>query len=269
MRSGTVQGTFEPLTSGTREFFLQGVSPDGRQLAITTGTRDQEDIYLIGADGRGLRQLTNDPARDRQVSWSPDGSHLYFYSDRSGNYELWIVNQDGSGLRQLTTSDGRYYPSATPDGSKVAAFSSHPQRAHLYDARDFSKPTEILPEVPQELASPGNIIQGWSPDGRQLLITTNGGPIVYSLATRTYRRIRVGGGGASWLPDSRRVLMSTGRLLIVDSISGDEQEIFAIPGESVASSRVSPDGSYLYFTRGTFSGDVWTVRFDGPSPKGK
>jgi Tol biopolymer transport system component len=266
VRSRGVQGAFEPLTSGSREFSLQGVSPDGRQLAIKTGTRDQEDIYLIGSDGRGLRQLTNDAARDRQVSWSPDGTHLYFYSDRSGSYELWIVNQDGSGLRQLTTSDGRYYPSPTPDGSKVAAFSFNPQRAYLYDARDFSKPIEILPEIPQEFASLGNIIQGWSPDGTQLLITTNGGPVVYSVATRTYRRIRVGGGGASWLPDSRFVLISTGRLSVVDSISGDEREVLAIAGETVVNGRVSRDGSYLYFNRNTNSGDIWTVRFDGSAP---
>ena len=266
LRSGTVQGPFEPLTSGTREFFLQGVSPDGRQLAITTGTRDQEDIYLIGSDGRGLRQLTNDAARDRQVQWSPDGTHLYFYSDRSGNFELWIVNQDGSGLRQLTTSNGRFYPSPTPDGLKVAALSSAPRRTHLYDARDFSKPTELLPEIPKDLASSGNIIQGWSPDGRQLLFYTDGGPMVYSVATRTYRRIPGADGFASWLPDSRRVLISNGRLSVVDSISGDRREVFAIPGEGVVSGRVSADGSYLYFAHGTGSGDIWTVRFEGPAP---
>ena len=269
VRSGTVQGPFEPLTSGTRGFGMQGVSPDGQQLAVTAANLEQEDIFLMASDGRGLRQLTNDRSRDRTVQWSPDGTQLYFYSDRSGSYELWIINQDGSGLRQLTTSNGRYYPSPSPDGSKVAAFSTNPQRAHLYDARDFSKPTELLPEIPKEFASPGNIIRQWSPDGRMLLFTNSGGPLVYSVAARTYRRVRAGDAYASWLPDSRRVLISNGRLSVVDSISGAEREVFAIPGERIGGGNVSRDGSYLYFTRSTISGDIWTVRFDGPAPVGK
>jgi serine/threonine protein kinase len=259
--SATVQGPFEPLTSGTREFILQGVSPDGRQLATTNGVREQEDIYLMGSDGRGLRQLTNDPGRNRQVQWSPDGTHLYFYSDRSGNMELWIVNQDGSGLRQLTTSDGTFYPSPTPDGSKVAALSMNPHRVHLYHARDFSKPAEMLPAMPSDVVPAGTIIQDWSPDGKMLLFTNSGGPLVYSVATRTYRRIPMGNVFPSWLPDSRRLLISSGRLSVFDLMSGEQRDVFAIPGEGIGSGQVSRDG-YLYFTRGTSSGDIWTVRFD-------
>ncbi len=266
-RTGAVQGPLEPLTSGTREYFLQDVSPDGQQLVLTTGTREHEDIYVMASDGRGLRQLTNNAARNRQVHWSADGMHLYFYSDQSGQMELWIINQDGSGLRQLTTSDGgRFHPSPSPDGSRVVAMSPNPMRFQMYDVRDFSKPIETLPALPPELASSSTIIQEWSPDGRMLLFTADGGPLVYSVTARTYRRIPGADGFASWLPDSRRVLISNGPLWVVDSISGDRREVFALPGEGVGGGRVSADGSYLYFAHGTGSGDIWTVRFDGPAP---
>lgn len=144
--------------------------------------------------------------------------------------------------------------------------SPNPMRFQMYDVRDFSKPIETLPALPPELASSSTIIQEWSPDGRMLLFTADGGPLVYSVTARTYRRIPGADGFASWLPDSRRVLISNGPLWVVDSISGDRREVFALPGEGVGGGRVSADGSYLYFAHGTGSGDIWTVRFDGPAP---
>jgi Tol biopolymer transport system component len=62
----------------------------------------QEDVFVIGIDGTGLRQLTDDPHRDRGPRWSPDGKRLGFFSSRSGRFETWSMNQDGSGLRQMT-----------------------------------------------------------------------------------------------------------------------------------------------------------------------
>lgn len=40
-------------------------SPDGR-------------IYVVNADGTGLRRITSDPADERQPCWSPDGSSIVF-----------------------------------------------------------------------------------------------------------------------------------------------------------------------------------------------
>lgn len=53
----------------------------------------QEDVYVMHADGSGLRKLTDDEAKDRNPVWSPDGSQAAFYSNRSGRYEIWTVNR--------------------------------------------------------------------------------------------------------------------------------------------------------------------------------
>jgi hypothetical protein len=52
---------------------------------------------------------------------------------------------------------------------------------------------------------------------------------------------------------------------VIDSKSGKEREVFAIPGENVNAVRLSADGTFLYFNHGTTSGDIWTVRFDAPA----
>ena len=42
------------------------------------------DVWTIGVDGSGLRQVTHDPADDIMPSWSRDGRCIYFASNRTG-----------------------------------------------------------------------------------------------------------------------------------------------------------------------------------------
>src|SRR4029453_11636035 len=58
---------------GSRDIFEAILSPDGRQVAFTL-TGGQEDLFVIRADGSGLRQLTDDAHRQRGLAWLPDGS---------------------------------------------------------------------------------------------------------------------------------------------------------------------------------------------------
>lgn len=103
------------------------VSPDGRSLAFSAAS-PQEDIYIIGVDGTGLRQLTNDPEKDRGPRWSPDGSEIAFYSSRAGRYEIWSVRVDGSNLRALTrtTGDTVTWPHWSSDRKKILADQTGP-----------------------------------------------------------------------------------------------------------------------------------------------
>jgi Tol biopolymer transport system component len=47
-------------------------SPDGTQLVFQHGDGGQvSDLWLVGADGRGLRQLTDTPEGEGSPSWWP------------------------------------------------------------------------------------------------------------------------------------------------------------------------------------------------------
>lgn len=59
------------------------------------------DIWVVNADGTGLKRLTLDTADDYFYSWTPDGSRILFFSNRNGNADLFAMNADGSTERLL------------------------------------------------------------------------------------------------------------------------------------------------------------------------
>ncbi len=106
------------------------LSPDGRWLVFTlttvdvTRNRNLADIWIIGTDGKGLRQLTNDSAPDHHATWTPDGKWILFESTRSGSSQIWMMTQQGTDLRQFTAlSSGASQPVVSPNGKWVAYIS--------------------------------------------------------------------------------------------------------------------------------------------------
>ena len=88
-------------------------SPDGKKIAFVASTvpgyTPPRTLYVMNADGSGVRALTGPGFAADWPSWSPDGRWLVFTSDRTGNDDIYngdiyVVNSDGSGERQLTHS---------------------------------------------------------------------------------------------------------------------------------------------------------------------
>ena len=86
-------------------------SPDGTQVAFESDVDGDMDIYVIGADGTGLRQLTgvepDDDAHDEGPSWSPDGLQLAFTSGPDNlNGDIHVMDAaDGSDVRRITFNE--------------------------------------------------------------------------------------------------------------------------------------------------------------------
>jgi TolB protein len=82
-------------------------SPDGRQLAFVrtrSGAGGSAEVYVVNADGGGLRNLTNNAVDDTYPAWSPDGSAIAFVSSRDGNREIYRMYPDGSGPVNLSNN---------------------------------------------------------------------------------------------------------------------------------------------------------------------
>ena len=46
-------------------------SPDGTRIAFVSRRDGDAEIYVLDADGSGVKRLTSDPANDRSPVWSP------------------------------------------------------------------------------------------------------------------------------------------------------------------------------------------------------
>jgi Tol biopolymer transport system component len=100
------------------------------------------------------------------------------------------------------------------------------------------------------------------------------GIATYSLATRGFEEILDFGSAPVWLPDSRRILfqgLGPGRardpahyepdfkLFVVDRITKEFREVLALPGASIDSPALSPDGRRLVFVRVSVDSDIWML----------
>ena len=167
-------------------------SPDGRRIAFVSNRDGSNDIFVVNADGSGLRNLTRSRGNDRDPVWSPDGRVIAFQGRRArpseveravcrghcDREEIYAVNADGSGLRRLTRNWKFDSPVAwSPDGRKILFQRLHHPDVWVMNA-DGSGKRNLTPSVTQPLAvhrSPA-----WSPNGRKILFLR--GP--YGIRTR-------------------------------------------------------------------------------------
>jgi Tol biopolymer transport system component len=260
--SGAVTGTPFALTTGTQDWRFPEPSPDGTSVVLASYHR-QEDLYVVQADGSGLRHLTKDAARDRNAHWSPDGRQIAFYTNRSGAFSLWTINADGSGARErVSRREALIVPIWSPDGRLLATQLSA-RRNFVFALRDdvVSEPIETLPPPPDPTAA--FRAWSWAPDGRTVAGDVAGAEVwVYSFDTKTYARI-ANGATPVWLRDSRRlVYFSGGRLFVADTVSKQSREVHAIPGEALGDPSLTRDGRSLYYTHARTGADIWLMTFN-------
>jgi TolB protein len=84
----------------------------GRQIAFMSKRDGNWEVYVVNADGSGLKRLTNKPANEGLPAWSPDGKTLAYVSDQGGAWAVWVMSPNGSNQRKLFDIGGGGLPSA-------------------------------------------------------------------------------------------------------------------------------------------------------------
>ena len=80
----------------------------GSQILFTSNRSGNYDVWIVGVDGSGLRQLTDSPANDGLAVASPDATQLAFVSNRGGVWSVYAMNTDGTNQRKLFDINGQY-----------------------------------------------------------------------------------------------------------------------------------------------------------------
>jgi len=256
-----------PITGGAREIFGPDVSPDGRWVAFTQAGK-QEDIWVVGTDGTGLRQLTDDIHRDRGSRWSPDGKHIAFFSNRSGRSELWVISSDGSQLRQLTDA-GCNFPVWSPDGERMLTTIIPSTPVVFEPGRPWKE------QAPRPLPSIGEMKAwfqpwSWSPDGRRLagyVQTAEGGRsgiATFHFESHQFERLTTSGENPRWLPDGRRLLFADqGKIYLLECSSRKRREVLSAAPDSVDDFfSLSYDGRLVCFGLTSTEADVWLASLE-------
>jgi Tol biopolymer transport system component len=210
-------------------------SADGRMIAFwstRTGpdnpTGDQE-IFVMNADGSGLRQVTKNTVDDGGPAWSPNGDRLVFHrfaGDGSGA-DLWTVRVDGTGERNLTRSPAIMdrYGAWSPDGREIVFMRDDSGLENdIATIRPDGSHLRALTDTPTDEEAPD-----WSPDGKRIAFHWNGAPPgeAYDLylmrrdgGSEPTRLTTTGGYNPAWSPDGRKIVFNIDQLFTMRAEGG-------------------------------------------------
>jgi Tol biopolymer transport system component len=246
----------------------------------TTEGKENWEIYRMNADGSEQVNLTRTPDLDEMYPHaSPDGTKICFVVDegtgRNKIRSVYYMNIDGSG--RVKVADNARQPCWGPDGQSIAYLRGEYER---YSDREYSTAGLFFYDLKTGRRRPhpnNNLLHAyaicWSPDGNWILAVVQGGNrysdnilAVKVNGTEVYDLSRWGVRGCrpDFSPDGRKMAWgeTDWQLCVADiNFTSSEPQVFNIHMIVRCSSVAkvyhvdfSPDGKYVAFSYGPFSG---------------
>ncbi len=180
----------------------------GRDMTSNTTSVDA-DIFVMQANGSGVKRLTATATADTLPDWTPDGSRIVFGSYRTGGGDVYSMKIDGTDVRRLTTNAANdLHPSVSPDGTRIAFASDRSGAFDIYtmnlDGTGVARLTTTAGD---------DFMPDWSPDGTKIAFTTGrtGDYEIFSMNANGTSQVNLTQDGGfhdlepTWSPDGTQI----------------------------------------------------------------
>ena len=244
-------------------------SPDSRSIAFDRsdyGSPDEtsagtSDVFVASSDGSELRRLTRTPYNETVLGWLSKPLRIVYsrYDHLRRPINLYALNLRGGApvtLGEVRAADQLLALSHDARRALVGTPRLEPKRYALVDlVRNTRRP---LPGIADYFAD-----GAWSRDDSMLAYVTSDG-IVILRGDRVLRRVPLGmydsaTGGLAWSPDGRQLAYGEGGLdassLWLVRIRDGSRSRLVGGGDNNVYPVWSPDGSKIYYERGSFGDD--------------
>ena len=243
--------------------------PASREIIFASSVNSTSTLFRIST-GHGAQERaipgTGSSAYSPTVSWR--GNRLAYVTG-TADANFWAVDlttRTASLDRALSSSFRDVFPQFSPDGKRVAFYSTRSGTTQIWTAnRDGSQAAALT-----SMAGTTNASPRWSPDGHQIVFDSDTGGTfhIYVIGEDGGQPRQAASGEsyfASWSRDGRWIYFSSNR-------SGVEQ-VWKVPAEGGTVMQVthtggsgaleSPDGKMLYYVKRDGNGGLWKMPVEG------
>jgi serine/threonine protein kinase len=250
-------------------------SPDSRTIYFSSSRGGTLNIWKIGADGRGLMQVTAGEGDDAELDVSSDGKRLIFATMHLniGLSQFDTESKTGnSNIRPLTSDPARneFEPTYSMDGTHLAFFTNlkgaENESIEIADANGANA-TQLVRD------SRVNLFPRWAPDGTHLIFLSQ------SAQGAEYRTVAISGGAPQTIMqeaggiadvsrDGRLIYQRNGEVLVFDPRTGKNTSMGKAPAYLDIMRWLSDGNSVAYVVRSQQEDDpgagVWVTDFKTP-----